>query len=119
MYHRSANGVDFAAGAGGIGPQIPTRGGHAYGNNFIGENARAHFGDVYNHSVTYEQPGFPSKDVISQSYKNFMSALWFDQMSFRLIAIDPAYAETSRWVLEIVEFRQWRDRTLDSDSNIF
>lgn len=119
LHHRLTNGVDFAAGAEGIGPQIPARSGHAYDNNFIGENARAHFGDVYNHSVTYEQPGFPNKDVISQSYKNFMSALSFHQMSFRFMAIDPAYVETSRWVLETAEFQKWRDRTLDSDSNIF
>jgi ankyrin repeat protein len=40
-------------------------------------------------------------------------------MSFRLDAIDPAYVETSQWVLETAEFQQWRDRPLHSDPNIF
>ena len=119
LHHHSANGVDFAPGAGAIGPQIPGQSGHTYDSNFIGQNARAHFGDVHNHTVTYGQPGFPNQQAISQSHKDFMSALSFHQMSFRLIAIDPAYVETSQWVLETAEFQQWRDRTLDSNANIF
>lgn len=119
FHQGSADACKFVAGAGGTGTQIPRRSGHYFDNSSIGENARAHFGDVYNQTVNYGPSDSRDEPEISQSTKDFMSALSFHQMSFRLSAIDPAYVETSQWVLETAEFQQWCDRPLHSDPNIF
>jgi hypothetical protein len=94
LYQRSADEVDFGARAGGTKSQIPRQSGHTYDNSSVGENARAHFGDIYNHTVNYG-PSDPRDDPIRQ---DFFLALSFHRMCFRLDAIDPAYVETSRWV---------------------
>ena len=122
LYSGSANGADVLAGAREIGQAallIPRRSGHTYDNSSVEGSSRAHFGDVYNQTVNLGPSDSRDEPKISRSHKDFMSTLTFHQMSFRESAIDPAYVETSRWVLETAKFRQWRDRKLDSDSNIF
>lgn len=122
LYPGSANEVDFLSGARQIGqeaPLIPRPSGHTYDNSSVGDNASAHFGDIYDQTVNLGPPDSRDEPEISQSHKDFMSTLTFHQMSFRLSAIDPAYDETCRWVLETAKFQQWSDLKLDTDPNIF
>jgi ankyrin repeat protein len=100
--------------------QVPERLGHIYTGSTVGDEAKAHLGDVYTHTVNYVLPESQNPSTTAKAREAFLAALWFDQMSFRQSAINPAYAETSRWVIKTPEFQRWRDAALlTSDRNIF
>lgn len=98
-------------------PTIPERLGHGYAKNTIVGNARAHFGDVYAGPVNYVLASTNTESATHRSRNDLMQALWFEDMSFRQSVINPAYAETSRWVLSTAEFTKWRDSAL-ADRNL-
>ncbi|KAM0709436.1 hypothetical protein Q7P35_003474 [Cladosporium inversicolor] len=98
-------------------PTIPQRLGHGYAKNTIFGNARAHFGDVYAGPVNYVLTSTNTESASHRSRNDFMQALWFEDMSFRHTAINPAYAETSQWVLSTEEFTKWWDPAL-ADRNV-
>jgi hypothetical protein len=79
------------------------RKGHIYENPVATENARAHFGDVYN----FNQPPFSVLD--DSGGPDLMKALSFNRMSDRLMGITPAYAGTCSWILDRPEYLRWRD----------
>jgi hypothetical protein len=79
------------------------RNGHNFNGNVVTENARAHFGNVYN----FNQP--PSSVLDDTRRPDLMTALSFDGMSDRLMSITPAYAETCKWILDRPEYLRWRD----------
>ena len=81
----------------------PGRKRHIYGNPVATENARAHFGDVYN----FNQPPFSVLD--DSGGPDLMKALSFNGMSDRLMGITPAYAGTCSWILDRPEYLRWRD----------
>jgi ankyrin repeat protein len=77
--------------------------GHNFNGNVVTENARAHFGNVYN----FNQPPFSVLDDTARP--DLMKALSFSGMSHRLMSITPAYAETCKWILDQPEYLRWRD----------
>jgi hypothetical protein len=79
------------------------RNGHNFNGNVVTENARAHFGNVYN----FNQPPFSVLDDTGGS--KLLRALSFDGMSDRLMSITPAHAETCNWILDRPEYLRWRD----------
>jgi ankyrin repeat protein len=84
--------------------------GHTYTKNHVGENARAHFGDVYSRVFNYS--AVPPEDP----WARFLESLEFDGMEHRLASINTAYAKTCDWMFDTPEFSQWRDTALQ-DSN--
>lgn len=96
------------------------RPGHTYTENHIGDESKAHLGDLYAHTVNYVLSDSQMPSASSDTREAFLAALWFDQMSFRHRAINPAFAETSQWVLDTAEFSRWQDPALLSPAhNIF
>jgi hypothetical protein len=77
--------------------------GHNFNGNVVTENARAHFGNVYN----FNQQPFSVLDDTARP--DLMEALSFSGMSHRLMSITPAYAETCKWILDRPEYLKWRD----------
>ncbi|KAM0714483.1 hypothetical protein Q7P37_010270 [Cladosporium fusiforme] len=86
--------------------------GQYFANQNISGNARAHIGNVYNigtkEGKTAEEQGY-------QDVKNFLA---FGRMDFRRSAIDGAYADTCRWILEEEHFLRWLDPTLRDSHHV-
>jgi hypothetical protein len=80
--------------------------GHIYTKSHVGDNARAHFGNVYSRVFNYGS--VPPEDP----WARFLEALKFDGMGHRLASINPNYAKTCNWIFDTPEFSQWRDTAL-------
>ena len=87
--------------------------GHRYQDNAISGNARAHFGDNHT-SVVNNNYGTREEDTEQNRWTEFLKALSFERMDFRLAAITPAQGETCRWVFRRPEYLRWRDPDLRS-----
>lgn len=95
------------------------RTGHGYKDTAIGENARAHLGDVYAAggvvNYNYGQAQVPAPE--DSRWKDFLEALAFERMDSRLAAILPAHDRTCRWVFNNERYLRWRNPALRSSHN--
>lgn len=83
------------------------RRGHEHRDNLAKGKARVHNGDVYNiHPTSTTVPDNEDDDI------DAMKALAFEGMSNRLASVDPAYAETCKWMLDRPEYLDWRNPDL-------
>lgn len=83
-------------------------------------SARSHLGDTRANTVNYNfGPSSVDSTADNQRWENFRRALSFDRMEFRRRAIEPAYGNTCRWVLETEEYLRWRDETFRDEHHGF
>lgn len=85
--------------------------GHSYHDTAISGSSRVHFGDNHT-SIVNNNYGASDEQTEQKRWTEFLKALSFERMDFRLAAITPAQGETCRWVFSRPEYLRWRDPKL-------
>lgn len=85
--------------------------GHSYHDTAISGSSRVHFGDNHT-SVVNNNYGTSDEQTEQERWTEFLKALSFERMDFRLAAITPAQGDTCRWVFSRPEYLRWRDPKL-------
>ena len=88
--------------------------GHSYSDIKSSDNARVHVGDVHNHNQNHYGGIHDGKSTEDRLWEEFLKALSFERMDFRLAAITPAQGETCRWIFHSPEYLRWRNPSLRS-----
>lgn len=92
--------------------------GTSYENTHTHDNARAHYGDVFNNYMGQAQPPFlphtPSSSFQdSQSNgldaSRWIQALRFDHMDSRFLTMSSAHHGTCEWLFKREEYKAWRN----------
>ncbi|KAL1584501.1 hypothetical protein WHR41_07024 [Cladosporium halotolerans] len=94
--------------------------GHSFDRVTIDGHARARLGNTYWQNVYHStvQPSDESSD--EKKWAALKKALAFDRMGLRLDTVNPAHADSCRWVLDTEAFQRWRNSELrDSHHGFF
>ncbi|KAM0723379.1 hypothetical protein Q7P37_000365 [Cladosporium fusiforme] len=100
-------------------PEGPRR---HYQDITISDSARSHLGDTHIQAgtVNYNQsPRSAGHTDDDKRWADFKKSLAFSRMEFRRSAIDPAYGDTCRWILDTESYLNWRDEALRSEHHGF
>lgn len=83
-------------------------------------SSQSHQGDVYAETVNYNYcPNDSRPEGRIKRWEDFKKCLTFDRMEVRRRAIEPAYGDTCRWVLDTKQYLRWRDEALQSEHHGF
>jgi hypothetical protein len=99
----------------------------AYDNSTARDNARAHFGDSFQHYEYHgpvhhhlERMRFTETTLRGSCTRSeILQSLKFDEIGDRFSTINPAHAKTCHWLLEREEYNAWRNIAEVSKHNGF
>lgn len=94
--------------------------GHSFDRVIIEGHARAQLGNTYGPNVYYNAAHPSDESAEEKRWAALKKALGFRRMGFRLDTVNPAHADSCRWVLDTEGFERWRDPKLrDSHHGFF
>lgn len=94
--------------------------GHSFDRVIIEGHAQAQLGNTYGPNVYYNAAHPSDESAEEKRWAALKKALGFRRMGFRLDTVNPAHADSCRWVLDTEGFKRWRDPKLrDSHHGFF